>query len=103
MNSDLAGHSFNPGLVHRILSQAHQQRKRPWVKWVLIAVAIAYLSLILFIPALNVVVQAFKGRIWSLPRQLDGSAFCPRGLAYCLYRPDCRTSKYQSLDSVPLG
>lgn len=32
-----------------------------WVKWTLIAAVVVYLGLILFIPALNVFVQAFKG------------------------------------------
>ncbi|HIK42997.1 sulfate ABC transporter permease subunit CysW [Thermoleptolyngbya oregonensis NK1-22] len=31
-----------------------------WVKWVLIGIAVLYLTLILFIPALNVFVQAFR-------------------------------------------
>ncbi|MFQ3618308.1 MAG: sulfate ABC transporter permease subunit CysW [Cyanobacteriota bacterium] len=31
-----------------------------WVKWVLIGIAVLYLALILFIPALNVFVQAFR-------------------------------------------
>ncbi|MBE9180682.1 sulfate ABC transporter permease subunit CysW [Oculatella sp. LEGE 06141] len=31
-----------------------------WVKWVLVGTAIAYLALILFVPALNVFVQAFS-------------------------------------------
>ncbi|HEY9624574.1 MAG TPA: sulfate ABC transporter permease subunit CysW [Crinalium sp.] len=33
---------------------------RPWVKWVLISVAVIYLSLIIFLPAVNVFVQAFS-------------------------------------------
>jgi sulfate transport system permease protein len=61
MKSDLAGHSFNPGLGSPDSQPGSPTKARPWVKWVLIAVAIAYLSLILFIPALNVVVQALKG------------------------------------------
>ena len=39
-------------------------RDRPWVKVVLIAVAIAYLTLILFIPTINVFYQAFA-RGWA--------------------------------------
>jgi sulfate/thiosulfate transport system permease protein len=34
-----------------------------WVKWTLIGIAIAYLALILFLPALNVFVQAFSNGI----------------------------------------
>ncbi len=59
MNSNLAGHSFGSGSPDSQSSSS--DRKRGWVKVVLIAVAIAYLSLILFIPALNVFVEAFKG------------------------------------------
>lgn len=39
---------------------AASQREKPWVKWVLIASAVGYLALVLFIPALNVFVQAFN-------------------------------------------
>lgn len=61
MNSNLAGHSFNPGSPDSPSSLPTKERR--WVKPVLIGVAIAYLSLILFLPALNVVVQAFKDGI----------------------------------------
>ena len=61
MTSNLAGHSFQPE------SQNFQPYKvakeRSWVKFVLIGIAIAYLTLILFIPALNVFAQAFKGGV----------------------------------------
>lgn len=33
---------------------------KPWVKWLLVSIAIFYLVIILFIPALNVFVQAFN-------------------------------------------
>lgn len=56
MNSNIAGKSFNPGLSKQKLANGD----RPWVKFVLIGIAVAYLSLILFIPAINVFVQAFK-------------------------------------------
>ncbi|MDP8963939.1 MAG: sulfate ABC transporter permease subunit CysW [Cyanobacteriota bacterium] len=59
MKSELAGHSFNPGLGDS--QPSSPTKERLWVKWVLIGIAITYLSLILFIPAFNVVVQAFKG------------------------------------------
>ncbi|MDX2214276.1 MAG: sulfate ABC transporter permease subunit CysW [Oculatellaceae cyanobacterium bins.114] len=37
--------------------------EKPWIKWVLIGIAISYLVLLLFIPALNVFVQAFSNGI----------------------------------------
>lgn len=59
MNSNLVGHSFQPDSQD---SQSSSSKgERGWVKVVLIAVAIGYLSLILFIPSVNVFVQAFKG------------------------------------------
>jgi len=58
MNSNLIEHSFNLGSPD--FQPSVQTKERRWVKPVLIGIAIAYLSLILFIPALNVVVQAFK-------------------------------------------
>jgi len=58
MNSNLIEHSFNLGSPD--FPPSVQTKERRWVKPVLIGIAIAYLSLILFIPALNVVVQAFK-------------------------------------------
>ena len=48
--------NFNPGLAKKKLANGD----RPWVKFVLIGIAVAYLSLILFIPAANVFAQAFK-------------------------------------------
>lgn len=46
-----------------------------WVKTVLIGVAIAYLALVLFIPALNVFVQAFKGGVGPFLSNLTEPAF----------------------------
>ena len=46
----------NPGLAKKKLANGD----RPWVKFVLIGIAIVYLALILFIPAANVFAQAFK-------------------------------------------
>ena len=48
--------NFNPGLAKKKLANGD----RPWVKFVLIGIAIIYLALILFIPAVNVFAQAFK-------------------------------------------
>lgn len=59
MNSNVAGKSFNPELKTPQVSPTQQEKS--WVKVVLIGVAIAYLAVILFIPAINVFVQAFKG------------------------------------------
>jgi sulfate transport system permease protein len=59
MNSNLAGHSLNAST--RDSQSSSPTQERAWVKWVLIAVALVYLALVLFIPSLNVVAQAFKG------------------------------------------
>ncbi|MCY7391764.1 MAG: sulfate ABC transporter permease subunit CysW [Leptolyngbyaceae cyanobacterium CAN_BIN12] len=45
--------------VYPSIKSTTAPRDRPWVKFVLIAVAIAYLTLILFIPTINVFFQAF--------------------------------------------
>lgn len=58
MNSNLTGNSFQPG--SQDLQLASRSREKSWVKPVLIVAAIAYLSIILFIPAINVFFQAFK-------------------------------------------
>ncbi|MBD1921393.1 sulfate ABC transporter permease subunit CysW [Microcoleus sp. FACHB-831] len=58
MTSNLAGHSFNTVSPN---SQPYKPAKEhAWVKFVLIGIALAYLLLILFIPAINVFAQAFK-------------------------------------------
>lgn len=46
-------------------NSAHRPSSKPhgWVKWTMITVAIAYLALVMFIPAVNVFVQAFSGGI----------------------------------------
>src|SRR4028119_1036718 len=58
MNSDLAGHSFYSQSPNDKPSK--KEKEHGWVKVVLIGVAIAYLFLIIFIPAINVFAQAFK-------------------------------------------
>jgi len=73
MNSNLAGHSFNPGSPDSPSSSPTKERR--WVKPVLIGVAIAYLSLILFLPALNVVVQAFKDGVGPFLTNLTEANF----------------------------
>lgn len=49
----------SPPNVYPPIKSTTAPRDRPWVKFVLIAVAIAYLTLILFIPTINVFFQAF--------------------------------------------
>lgn len=71
MNSNVAGHSFNAS-PNQPTSSA---KARNWVKPVLIGIAIAYLALILFIPALNVVVQAFQGGVGPFFENLKKPAF----------------------------
>ncbi|MGQ4648982.1 sulfate ABC transporter permease subunit CysW [Lyngbya aestuarii] len=51
------------------------QQKRGWVKPVLIGVAIAYLALILYIPAFNVFAQAFKGGVGAFFSNLTEPEF----------------------------
>ncbi|MDG2614971.1 sulfate ABC transporter permease subunit CysW [Thermoleptolyngbya sichuanensis XZ-Cy5] len=46
-----------------------------WVKWVLIGIAVLYLTLILFIPALNVFVQAFRNGLGSFFSNLVSQPF----------------------------
>jgi len=70
MNSNVKGKSFIQ--VHFPVSSPACEHG--WVKVALIAVVIAYLSLILFIPALNVFMQAFKGGR-SLLQNLKEPAF----------------------------
>ena len=72
MSFELAGSSLQSGSPN---SQSSSQAKRGWVKVALIAVAIAYLLLILFIPAFNVFVQAFKGGVGPFLNNLTEPAF----------------------------
>lgn len=61
MNSKIAGKSFNPDVMEA--KSPSTSSDRPWVKYVLIGIAIAYLALVLFIPAINVFVQAFESGV----------------------------------------
>lgn len=72
MDSNLAGHSFNANSPD---SPPSSIKERVWVKPVLIGVAIAYLSLILFIPSLNVFVQAFKQGVGPFLKNLTEANF----------------------------
>ncbi|MBW4546530.1 MAG: sulfate ABC transporter permease subunit CysW [Symplocastrum torsivum CPER-KK1] len=73
MNSNVVGKSFNPESLDT--PPASQKREGSWVKIALILVAIAYLALVLFIPALNVFVQAFKQGFGPFFGNLTESAF----------------------------
>lgn len=73
MNSKVAGKSFNPNSLDAQSSSLADERG--WVKVVLISVAIAYLALILFIPALNVFVQAFKSGVGPFLQNLTQPVF----------------------------
>ena len=73
MKSSVAGKSFYPDSPDS--QSSSPPREHGWVKVALIAVAIAYLSLILFIPALNVFFQAFKGGVGPFLQNLSEPAF----------------------------
>lgn len=73
MKSDLVGHSFNASSPD--FQPRSTPKERTWVKPVLITVAIAYLALVIFIPVLNVIVQAFKGGIGPFLSNLTEPAF----------------------------
>lgn len=73
MSYELAGSSLQPASPDP--KSSSPAKVRPWVKVVLIGVAIAYLSLILFIPALNVFVQAFKSGFGPFFNNLTEPAF----------------------------
>lgn len=73
MNSNLVGQSFNPGSPET--QEFVPSRERRWVKPTLIAIAIAYLSLILIIPALNIFVQAFKDGVGAFVHNLTEPDF----------------------------
>jgi sulfate transport system permease protein len=51
------------------------EKEHKWVKATLIAVAVGYLSLVMFIPALNVFAQAFKGGVGPFFSNLTEPAF----------------------------
>ncbi len=72
MTLNLAGKSLNPDLQN---PQASPAKERGWIKVGLILVAIAYLSLILFIPAINVFVQAFKSGVGPFLHNLSQPVF----------------------------
>lgn len=72
MSYELAGSSLQSDSPD---SQSSPTKQRPWVKAVMIGVALAYLSLILFIPALNVFVQAFSKGVGPFLSNLNEPAF----------------------------
>jgi sulfate/thiosulfate transport system permease protein len=65
-----SGRSFNPPTEAKAPAA-----EVPWVKWVLITIAILYLSLILFLPALNVFVQAFSKGVGPFLKNLSTPEF----------------------------
>ncbi len=71
MKFEIAGKSFNPGLPKKKLASGD----RPWVKFVLIGIAVFYLALILFIPAANVFAQAFKSGFGPFLANLTAPVF----------------------------
>ncbi len=71
MSFSVAGRSLNPEPSR---SPAATQ-KRSWPKFVLISIAIAYLALILFIPALNVFYQAFREGVGPFLHNLTETNF----------------------------
>ncbi|WP_082065388.1 sulfate ABC transporter permease subunit CysW [Aliterella atlantica] len=73
MNSKIAGKSFNPEVMEAKSPSASSDRS--WVKYVLIGIAIAYLGLVLFIPAINVFVQAFDSGVAPFLQNLTEPAF----------------------------
>jgi sulfate transport system permease protein len=73
MSFELAGSSLQSGSPES--KSSSPAKERGWVKVVLITVAIAYLLLILFIPALNVFVQAFKEGVGPFLNNLKEPAF----------------------------
>jgi sulfate transport system permease protein len=67
----VAGRSLNP----EPLRSPAAAKKSSWPKVVLISIAIAYLALILFIPAFNVFYQAFRGGVGPFLHNLTETNF----------------------------
>jgi sulfate transport system permease protein len=69
--------NINPSAKYTVppASSRLQNQEKTWVKWVLIGVALSYLSLVLFIPALNVFVQAFNKGIGPFLLNLTAPEF----------------------------
>ncbi|MBD2041358.1 sulfate ABC transporter permease subunit CysW [Microcoleus sp. FACHB-672] len=76
MNYNVAGKSFYPDLQPSEPSApAKPANEVNWVKIVLISVTIVYLSLVMFIPSLNVFVEAFKAGMGPFLKNLTEPAF----------------------------
>lgn len=73
MSSNLAGHSLNTNSPNS--QPASSAKDRNWVKPVLIGIAIAYLALVLFIPSINVLVEAFRDGLGPFFKNLTEPAF----------------------------
>ena len=67
------GQSFHPEVP--ATESSRPQKERRWVKPVLIGIAITYLALVLFIPAINVFFQAFKQGVGPFLTNLTEPAF----------------------------
>jgi len=69
--------NINPSANYPVppASSRFKNEEKTWVKWVLIGVAVGYLSLVLFIPALNVFVQAFNKGISPFLSNLTAPEF----------------------------
>lgn len=52
-----------------------QTKEVPWVRGILIGIAIAYLALIMFLPAVNVFIQAFRGGVEPFFENFSDAAF----------------------------
>ena len=65
----------NPTAIASSPKSSKVNDERAWVKQVLIITAIAYLSLILFIPAINVFIQAFSSGLGPLLSNFKHTAF----------------------------
>ncbi len=72
MSSDLVGQTSKPDSLPRTFPTG---KERDWTKAALIGTAIAYLLLVLFIPTLNIFVQAFTGGIGPFLSNLTEPAF----------------------------
>jgi sulfate transport system permease protein len=73
MSSNLAGHSFETSSPNS--QPSAPTKERTWVKSALIGITIAYLGLVLFIPSLNVVVEAFHSGVGPFFKNLTESSF----------------------------
>jgi len=67
--------STNTGSFDRKAVKKKDSTESAWIKWLLISIAVLYLLIILFIPAANVFVQAFKQGIGPFLENLSSRTF----------------------------